>query len=88
MARRSDHTRGELRALFIAAGHGLMAETGFARFSGREVAKRAGYTVGSIYNVFGSLDLLLVAINTRTFELWADFLEARLQHAGEDRIAA
>ena len=88
MGRRSDHTRSELRSLLVEQGHGLLAETGFARFSGREVAKRAGYSVGTIYNVFGSLDALLTAINSRTFLLWADFLHRRLAEAGEDRIRA
>ena len=86
MGRRSDHTRAELRELLVSEGHGLLEEVGYARFSGREVAKRAGYAVGTIYNVFGSLDLLLLAINTRTFEQWAAYLRERLAEAGEDRI--
>lgn len=86
MGRRSDHTREELRALLIAEGHKLLAEQGLAKFSGREVAKRAGYSVGTIYNVFGSLDRLIGAINSQTFSLWADFLQERLDEAGEDRI--
>jgi len=86
MGRRSDHTRQELRALLIAEGHGLLAEQGLARFSGREVAKRAGYSVGTIYNVFGSLDRLIVAINSHTFMLWAEFLRDRLEQGGKDRI--
>ncbi len=88
MARRSDHTREELRNLLIEEGHRLLAEQGLARFSGREVAKRAGYTVGTIYNVFGSLDRLIGAINSYTFVLWADFLRQRLEDGGEDRIAS
>ncbi len=88
MGRRSDHSRAELEALILDAGHRLMAEVGFARFSAREVAKRVGYSIGTIYNVFGSHDRLVVAINTRTFGLWAAHLDARLEQAGEDRIAA
>ena len=65
-----------------------MAEVGFARFSAREVAKRVGYSVGTIYNVWGSHDRLVAAINTRTFGRWAAHLEAQLEQAGEDRIAA
>jgi len=72
--------------LLIAEGHGLLAEQGLARFSGREVAKRAGYSIGTIYNVFGSLDRLIVALNSHTFTLWAEFLRVRLRHGGEDRI--
>ena len=86
MARRSDHSRPELRDLFIAEGHRHLADVGFVRFSAREVAKRIGYSVGTTYNVFGSLDAMLIAINTRTFTLWADDLRARLAAPGGDRI--
>lgn len=88
MGRRSDHTPDQLRALLIAKGHALMAEVGYGRFSGREVAKRAGYTVGTIYNVFGSLEGLLAAINTQTFLLWSQHLEHELATGGDDRIAS
>ncbi len=74
--------------MIVAQGHRHMAEVGFARFSSREVAKRIGYSVGTLYNVFGSYDRLVVAINTRTFDLWAAFLEARLAGNPKDRIAA
>ena len=88
MGRRSDHSREQLEELIIAEGHALMADTGYARFSAREVAKRIGYSIGTIYNVFGSLDALLLAINSRTFTLWATWLRERLVVAGNDRIAA
>lgn len=64
-----------------------MAETGFAGFSAREVARRVGYSVGTLYNLFDSLDDLLVAINTRTFVEWTDFVRSRLDGASDDRIA-
>lgn len=86
MGRRSDHTRDELRALLLDEGHKLLAEQGLAKFSGREVAKRAGYSVGTIYNVFGSLDRLILALNSRTFSLWSAFLRQRLEQGGPDRI--
>ncbi|MET0363796.1 MAG: helix-turn-helix domain-containing protein [Sphingobium sp.] len=88
MGRRSDHSRPELEALILKEGHRLMAEVGFARFSAREVAKRIGYAVGTLYNVFGSYDRLVAAINTRTFEQWAAYLEERLAGPSTDRIVA
>src|SRR3569623_961848 len=88
MGRRSDHSREELQALILAAGHEVTAETGYARFSAREVAKRIGYSIGTIHNVFGSLDRLVLASNTRTFALWAAHLRGALAAGGEDRIAA
>lgn len=86
MGRRSDHTRKELAHLLVVEGHKHMAEVGFARFSAREVAKRIGYSVGTLYNVFGTLDQLLIAINTRTFQLWADYVRERLRATSGDRI--
>lgn len=88
MGRRSDHSREELRDLILQAGEDLIAERGLSGFSAREVAKRVGYTIGTIHNVFGNVDGLITAINTRTFELWAETLEARLAQADADRIAA
>ncbi len=87
MGRRSDHTRAELQELIIAAGHGLLAETGYAGFSAREVAKRIGYSVGTLYNVFETLDDLMLAINTRTFVEWAAWITERLETVDGDRIA-
>lgn len=86
MGRRSDHSRAELERMIILEGHRQLAEVGFARFSAREVAKRIGYSIGTIYNVFGTHDRLILAINTRTFRLWADHLRARLEASDGDRI--
>ena len=88
MGRRSDHTRVELEELFVAEGRRQLAETGLARFSAREVAKRVGYSIGTLYNVFGSYDGLMLALNARTLALWAEHLRDRLAAAGDDRIRA
>src|SRR5271154_4682138 len=88
MGRRSDHTRSELRALMLEEGHRQLAEVGLARFSARDVAKQVGYSVGTLYNVFGSYDELMLAINARTLSLWLEHLRAGLEEGdGEDRIA-
>ncbi len=86
MGRRSDHSRAELSEIIVEAGYRHMDEVGFAHFSAREVAKRVGYTIGTIYNVFGSYDALILAINGRTLALWRDHLERRLQQAQGDRL--
>jgi AcrR family transcriptional regulator len=74
--------------MILLEGHRQMAEVGFARFSAREVAKRIGYSIGTLYNVFGTHDRLILAINTRTFSLWADHLRAGLEGREGDRIRA
>lgn len=88
MGRRSDHSRAELLELILDAGEAHLAEVGFSHFSAREVAKRIGYSVGTLYNLFGSSDQLMLAISTRTLRLWTAALETRLASAREDRIGA
>lgn len=86
MARRSDHSREELRRMIIDEGHRQIAQVGFANFSARQVAKRIGYTIGTIYNVFGSLDQLMLAINGRTLDKWRHHLSLKLEDQSEDRL--
>lgn len=86
MARRSDHSRDELRQMIIEEGHRQIAQVGFANFSARQLAKRIGYTVGTIYNVFGSLDNLMLAINGRTLDKWRHHLLLKLADQSEDRL--
>ncbi|GGE78269.1 TetR/AcrR family transcriptional regulator [Sphingomonas prati] len=89
MGRRSDHSREQLETLILDAAAALVAETGLARFSSREVARRIGYSIGTLHNVFGTADRLVTAINTRSFGLWAAYLRGRLAAAPDgDRIAA
>lgn len=89
MGRRSDHSRDELEELILSAGAALVAEVGLAGFSAREVARRVGYSIGTIHNVFGSTDRLIAAINTRSFVAWAADLRTALDAIGDgDRIAA
>ncbi|MEP9402103.1 TetR/AcrR family transcriptional regulator [Sphingomonas sp. VNH70] len=90
MGRRSDHSRAELEELILSTGSALVAESGLGGFSAREVARRIGYSIGTIHNVFGTADRLIAAINTRSFAAWAMSLRARLDAVGPegDRIAA
>lgn len=74
--------------MIVAEGHRQMSEVGYAHFSAREVAKRIGYSVGTIYNVFGSLDMLMLAINGCTLDQWRHHLEMRLEGTTEDRLHA
>ncbi len=86
MGRRSDHSREELREMIVSEGHRQLSETGYARFSAREVAKRIGYSIGTVYNVLGSHDQLMLAINGLTLDRWQSHLEARLEIETENRL--
>lgn len=74
MGRRSVHTPGELRELIIQAATEIVEQRGLEGLSAREVAKRIGYSPGTIYNVFENLDDLLLTIEARLL----DQLAARL----------
>lgn len=70
MARRWEHTPEELKNLAIQAGYELIQERGFQAFSARAVAAKMGYTVGTLYHVFGDLDTFILHINARTLDEW------------------
>lgn len=68
MARRSDHTREELKELAIAAGQKIIIAEGLGKFSARKVAKEIGYTVGTLYNVFIDYNDIVLHINAATLD--------------------
>ena len=81
MARRSDHSREEIRDMALAAGEKIVTEEGREGLSARKVAAAIGYTVGTLYLVFENLDDLVLQINGRTL----DRLHHRMQ-AAQDRL--
>ena len=81
MARRSDHTREELRALALEAAREVAAAEGWRGLTARKVATRIGYSVGTLYNVFQDLDDMIIAVNGETL----DALFAHLQGAQAGR---
>ena len=78
MARRSDHTREEIKAMAVSAGRDLVRLNGLAGFSARKVATAIGYTVGTLYNVFENHDDMVLHINAVTLEDLLAFMEKRL----------
>lgn len=75
MGRRSVHTPEELREHIIRAATELITTQGLSGLSAREVARRIGYSPGTIYNVFVNLDDLVLTIEARML----DELDASLQ---------
>lgn len=68
MGRRNAHTREELREIALQAAEDLVAAHGLAGLSARKVVNQIGYTVGSLYMVFNSIDDLIVQMNERTLD--------------------
>ena len=68
MGRRSIHTPDELRELIIEATTSIVEQDGLEGLSAREIAKRVGYSPGTLYNVFENLDDLLLIIEARLLD--------------------
>ena len=85
MARRSDHSREELREMALCAAERIVVDHGYEGLSARKVAKAIGYTVGTLYLVFENIDDLILNINARTLDrLHAKMTELKAQ-PGEAR---
>lgn len=74
MARRSDHTREELKELAISCGKKIIAKEGYSNFSARKLAKAMGYTVGTLYNIFENYNAIVLSINARTMDSMREFI--------------
>src|SRR5210317_2427063 len=80
MARRSDHSREELKEMALSAAEKIVVEQGYDGLSARKVATAIGYTVGTLYLVFENLDDLILHINARTLDrLHASMIESQAQ---------
>ncbi len=75
MARRSDHSREELKELALQAAEQIIVDQGLAGLSTRKVAGAIGYTAGSLYLVFENIDDLLWHLNSRTLDDLYEHLE-------------
>lgn len=62
MGRRSSHTPGELRQLILTSTRAILEQDGYNALSAREIAKKIGYSAGTLYNVFKNLDDLLLTV--------------------------
>ena len=85
MARRSDHSRDEIREMALSAVEGLVAEKGYEYLSARKVAAAIGYTVGTLYLVFENLDDLILQVNARTLDRLNLRMMAAAGGIGDDR---
>ena len=86
MARRSEHSLEELKALVLDAAEAIVIEEGFSGLKVRRIAVEIGYTVGSIYMVYANLADLIMHINARTLEAISAQLEQVQDSSPEQSI--
>ena len=76
MARRSDHSREELKELILEKSWKIIEKQGFDGLTARQIAKDIGYAPGTIYNLFNSMDDLYLRLNAQTLDLLYDTLNS------------
>ncbi len=83
MGRRSSHTPQQLRALVLGAAEEIIEAQGLAGLSAREIARRIGYSPGTIYNIFANLDDVVLNVEARVLDALDERLGAAQQGAGD-----
>jgi len=68
MAGRKPLDRELLSIKVLDAAEAMIADRGLGAVNARNVASKAGCSVGTLYNIFGSRDRLIRVLNTRTLD--------------------
>ena len=79
MARRADHTAQELKSLAIGKGLEIIDKQGMSGLTARGLAQAIGYTPGTLYHFFGSLDGYLLVLSAHILDLWHQELTAKIK---------
>lgn len=84
MAGKVEERRRALRAALIDNAERRIHSDGLSNLRARDLARDAGCALGAIYNVFGDLNDLVLAVNARTFERLGADVAAALADAPQD----
>lgn len=89
MASKTEARRDELRTRLTDIAEAQIARDGLTTLRARDLAATAGCSVGAIYNVFGDLNDLIMAVNGRTFRMLGAHVSKALDDApdqAQDRL--
>ncbi|SFR44491.1 transcriptional regulator, TetR family [Yoonia tamlensis] len=86
MAGKVAQRRAALREDLINIAQRRIAEDGLQALRARDLATEAGCALGAIYNVFGDLNDLVLAVNARTFHALGADVAAALAEAPQDPV--
>jgi AcrR family transcriptional regulator len=90
MAGRKPLDRDTISTKALDTAQAIIAERGLGALNARELAQGVGRSVGTLYNMYGSLDRLVQALNARTLDRLCDALEAAAadEEGPENKMAA
>lgn len=83
MATKTEKRRSGLRERLIDIAEKTVIGGGLSALKARDLAKEAGCSVGAIYNVFGDLDDLALAVSARTFKRMGAEIGEAVGEAGD-----
>lgn len=83
MASKVEERRTALRDRLIDIAETQIEADGLAAIKARPLAQAAGCSVGAIYNVFGDLEDIIIAVNGRTFGKLGRHVAAALSDKGD-----
>lgn len=69
MGRRSDHTPEHLKEMILEESWRVIEKEGIEKLTARRIASAIGYTPGTIYSFFNSMETLQLHLNARTLDL-------------------
>ena len=75
MARRSDHSREEIKEMALNAALAILEKEGARGLTARKVAAAIGYTVGTLYLVFKNQQEMVLHLNALTLDDLNEWLE-------------
>lgn len=78
--------RQRLREEILLLADRLLETEGLDALQARRIAKEADCSVGTIYNIFGDIDGLIVAANSRTLSAMGQALRQALEAAGAPSV--
>jgi AcrR family transcriptional regulator len=84
--------RTKMRDSMVTIASRIVAEEGLGALQARRISQEAGCAIGTLYNVFGGLDFLIIEANARTLDALGETLSAADGAAAEgdavDRLLA
>ena len=86
MGRRSTHTPEQLRELILESAQAIIVESGLAGLSAREIARRIGYSPGTIYNMYENLDDVVLNVEARVLDALDKRLADMPAHGRPDEV--
>jgi AcrR family transcriptional regulator len=83
----SERRRNKIFESAIAAGNEIARSEGLGGLTARRIARNIGCSVGTLYNVFDSLDTLIIHVNGATFDaLYEELNNIEASNDGETTV--